>query len=189
MDGGRRGQMVKICPDSACRVHHPNAPKPEQIERERMEERKRIQREKLVITTRHRILAAILERVSAPFKKADLLLVAEAVIDYLPHNQALLLGKRHRIETKEESDSVQEQLTKLASRWDEATLCRFLFESSLLPAAYHPPHRKEDADALMATATRYRVDTAKLQKAVAAEFAAKREKKPKTKKTEAGVTA
>ena len=122
VDGGRRGQMVKICPDTGCRVHHPNAPTAEQVERERKEERKRIERDKLVITVRHRILAAILERVSAPLKKSDLLVIAESLIEYLPRNQALLLAKRHRIESKQESDSVQEQLTKQASRWDEAAL-------------------------------------------------------------------
>lgn len=180
VDGGRRGQTVKICSDLACRVHHPNQPSPEQIERERTEERKRIERDKLAITVRHRILAAILERVSAPLKKADLLVVTEALIEYLPHNQALLLGKRHRIESKQESDSVQEQLAKQASRWDEATLCRFLLEASLFHGAYHLP-QKDESDELTTTATRYRVDTAKLQKTVAAEFAAKHERKQRAK--------
>ena len=80
---------------------------------------------------------------------------------------------------------MQEQLAKQVSRWDEAALCRFLLEACLLHVAYHAPQNKGAADMLMATATRYRVDTAKLQKAVAAEFAAKREKKPQTKKTKA----
>ena len=190
VDGGRRGQMVKICPDAGCRVHHPNQPSPEQIERERMEKRKRIEQDKLAITVRHRMLAAILERVSAPLKKADLFVITESLIEYLPHNQALLLAKRHRIESKQESDSVQEQLTKQTSRWDEAGLCRFLLEASLLHAAYHAPHNKEEGDVLTATATRYRVDAAKLQKVVAAEFAAKRGRKQKTKtKTKAGTAA
>lgn len=190
MDGGRRGQMVKICPDAGCRIHHPNHPSPEQMQRERREERKRIERDKLVITVRHRILAAILERVSAPLKKADLLLVAETMIEYMPHNQALLLAKRNRIESKQESDSVHEQLTKQASKWDEAALCRFLLETSLLHSAYHAPHSDEEADTLMTTATHYRVDTAKLQKNLAAEFASKREKKKKPKtKAKAGTAA
>src|SRR6185437_876016 len=180
VDGGRRGQTLKICADPACRVHYPNQPSPEQVERERTEERKRIERDKLVITVHHRILVAILERVSMPFKKADLLIVAEALIDYLPHNQALLLAKRHRIEPNSESDSVQEQMMKQANRWDEATLCRFLLEASLLHAAYHPP-QNDGADVLLTTANRYRVDTAKLRKKVAAELAAKRERKQKPK--------
>jgi len=40
MDGGKRGQVVKVCADPACRVHHPNTPSPQQVERERAEERK-----------------------------------------------------------------------------------------------------------------------------------------------------
>src|SRR6185312_12308286 len=178
VDGGRRGQTLKICADPACRVHHANQPSPEQVERERKEERKRIKRNKLVITVRHRILAAILERISAPSKKADLLVVAEALIDYLPHNQALLLAKRHRIEPNSESDSVQEQMMKQASRWDEAALCRFILEASLLHSAYHRPQNSKD-DALLATATRYRVDVAKLQKKMTAELVAKQKKKRK----------
>jgi hypothetical protein len=39
MDGGKRGQVVKVCADPACRTHHPNAPSPQQVERERAEER------------------------------------------------------------------------------------------------------------------------------------------------------
>ena len=57
-------------------THHPNTPSPQQVERERVEERKRIEKEKLAITTRHRVLATILQRVSAPLKNADLLGVA-----------------------------------------------------------------------------------------------------------------
>jgi ParB family chromosome partitioning protein len=47
MDGGKRGQVVKVCADPACRTHHPNTPSPQQVERERAEERKRIEKEKL----------------------------------------------------------------------------------------------------------------------------------------------
>ena len=39
MDGGKRGQVVKVCADPTCRVHHPNTPSPQQVERERAEER------------------------------------------------------------------------------------------------------------------------------------------------------
>jgi ParB family chromosome partitioning protein len=80
MDGGTRGQVVKVCADPSCRVHHPNTPSPQQVERERAEERKRIEKEKLAITTRHRILATILKRVSVPLKTADLLAVGHYLI-------------------------------------------------------------------------------------------------------------
>src|SRR5271154_4138682 len=95
MDGGKRGQVVKVCADPACRVHHPDTPSPQQVERERAEERKRIEKEKLAITTRHRILASILQRVSAPLKKADLLAVAHYLIGHLSYIQVPALAKRH----------------------------------------------------------------------------------------------
>ena len=38
MDGGKRGQVVKVCADTACRTHHPNTPSPQQVERERAED-------------------------------------------------------------------------------------------------------------------------------------------------------
>ncbi|MGC2099643.1 MAG: chromosome partitioning protein ParB, partial [Candidatus Sulfotelmatobacter sp.] len=29
MDGGKRGQVVKVCADPTCRTHHPNTPSPQ----------------------------------------------------------------------------------------------------------------------------------------------------------------
>ncbi len=174
MDGGKRGQVVKVCADPACRVHHPNTPSPQQVERERAEERKRIEKEKLTITTRHRVLAAILQRVSAPLKKADLLAVAHYLIDHLPHSQLPILAKRHKIQTEKVSKGPQELLAKRVGTYDEAALCRILFEISLLDSAYQRAGTSNDF--LTDAAKRYRVDIEKLQKAVAAEFAAKKER-------------
>src|ERR1700735_1326047 len=91
MDGGKRGQVVKVCADPACRTHHPNTPSPQQVERERAEERKRIEKEKLAITTCHRVLATILQRVSAPLKKAEV----EAKKDSASAQELLGQASRH----------------------------------------------------------------------------------------------
>jgi ParB family chromosome partitioning protein len=179
MDGGKRGQVVKVCADPACRIHHPNTPSPQQVERERAEERKRIEKEKLAITTRHRILATILQRVSAPFKKADLLAVAHYLIGHLSYSQVPALAKRHKVEAKKDSASAQELLAKQVSGYDEAELCKLLLEISLLDSAYQRSTTSRD-DVLADAAKRYRVDTEKLQKAVSAELSAKRDKKTKT---------
>ena len=176
MDGGKRGQVVKVCADPACRIHHPNTLSPQQAERERAEERKRIEKEKLAITTRHRILASILQRVSAPLKKADLLTVAHYLIVHLSNTPVAVLAKRHKVEAKTVSASAQELLAKQAGSYDEIELCKLLLEISLLDSAY----RQSTAihgDVLMDAAKRYRVDAEKLQKAVAEEFTAKRDKK------------
>ena len=179
MDGGKRGQVVKVCADPACRVHHPDSPSPQQVERERAEERRRIEKTKLAITTRHRALAAVLERVTAPLKKADLLTVVHHVIGQLPYNQVPTLAKRHKVEEGKSTKTPQELLAKRVSTYDEAALCRILLEISLLDSAYM---RSGACDELLTDAAkRYRVDFEKLEKAVVTEFAAKRSKNTKTK--------
>ena len=187
MDGGRRGELVKVCADHSCRVHHPDTPSPQQVERERAEERKRIEKEKLAITTRHRVLATILQRVSAPLKKADMLAVAHYLIGHLSYSQVPALAKRHKVEAKKDSASAQELLAKQVGTYDEPELCKLLLEISLLDSAYQRSTASRD-DVLMDAAKRYRVDAEKLQKAVAKEFAAKRDRKTlkvKTRKTAA----
>jgi ParB family chromosome partitioning protein len=180
MDGGKRGQTVKVCADPNCRVHHPNTPSPQQVAKERAEERKRIEKEKLAITTRHRVLATILQRVSAPLKKADLLAVAHYLIGHLSYSQVPALAKRHKVEAKKDSASAQELLAKQVGTYDEAELCKLLLEISLLDSAYQRSTASRD-DVLMDAAKRYRVDIEKLQKAVATELSAKRDKKTKGK--------
>src|SRR5258707_9541809 len=86
VDGGKRGQIVKVCADLTCRVHHPNQPSPQEVERERLQRRQSIEKEKLTITVRHRTLAAILKAVSSPLKKADWQLIALHLIAALPHH-------------------------------------------------------------------------------------------------------
>jgi hypothetical protein len=43
VDGGKRGKIVRVCADPSCRIHHGQRPSPQTIERERAEERKRIE--------------------------------------------------------------------------------------------------------------------------------------------------
>jgi hypothetical protein len=76
-------------------------------------------------------------------------------------------------------------LAKQVGKYEEAELCKLLLEISLLDSAYQRSTSSRD-DVLMDAAKRYRVDAEKLQKAVAKEFAAKRDKKaikPTTRKT------
>jgi hypothetical protein len=134
---------------------------------------------KLAITTRHRVLTTILQRVSAPLKKADLLAVAHYLIGHLSYNQVPALAKRHKVEAKKDSTSAQELLLKQVSGYDESELCKLLLEVSLLDSAYQRSTSSRD-DVLMDAAKRYRVDIEKLQKAVAAELALKQKNKTKS---------
>jgi hypothetical protein len=79
------------------------------------------------------------------------------------------LAKRHKVEAKKDSASAQELLAKQVGTYDEPELCKLLLEISLLDSAYQRSTASRD-DVLMDAAKRYRVDTEKLQKAVAKEF-------------------
>jgi hypothetical protein len=120
------------------------------------------------------------QRVSAPLKKADLLTVAHYLIDHLPHGQVPIVTKRHKVETEKAIKSPQELLAKRVGTYDEAALCGILLEISLSDSAYQRAGTSDDL--LTDAAKRYRVGVEKRQKAVAAEFAAKKERnKAKTK--------
>jgi hypothetical protein len=81
-------------------------------------------------------LATILQRVSAPLKKADLLAVAHYLICHLSYSQVPALAKRHKVETKKDPASAQALLAKQVGTYDESELCKLLLEISLLDSAY-----------------------------------------------------
>ena len=175
MDGGKRGEIVKICADPSCRIHHGNRPSPQELERERAEERKRIEKEKLAITIRHRILAAVLKAFSPPFKKADVLLVVRFLVSRLQFAQVLQIAKRHRIGVDANTRAPERDLLKHVSRFEDAELWRFMLELSLLDSAYRLPV-KDAEDVLLNAAKRHRVDAEKIEKEVAQRFSATRKK-------------
>jgi hypothetical protein len=113
-------------------------------------------------------------------KKADLLAIAHYLIGHLSYSQVPALAKRHKVEAKKDSPSAQDLLAKQVGTYDEAELCKLLLEIGLLDSAYQRSAASRD-DVLIDAAKRYRVDTEKIQKAVAEELAAKRDKKTKAK--------
>lgn len=174
MDGGQRGQIIKVCADPACRIHHADRPSPQQLQREREDERKRVEKEKRALSVRHRILAAILQRVSAPLNKADVALIARSFVSHLPAREQAMLAKRHKV-TNTPTTSVEAAFIKSINSCDETALCRLLLETSLLDAAYQRGGKGQD-DPLLESAKRYRIDTAKIEKTVTEQATAKQEK-------------
>src|SRR5205085_1414387 len=124
------GKTLTACGEATCKVHHPDTPSPQKLQRDRVQERKRIEKEKIAITARHRILATILERVSVPLRKPDLLTVAQHVLTSVPYNRIPILAKSHKLETEKSSTSPLELLLRHISRYDESGLSRLLFEIS-----------------------------------------------------------
>lgn len=183
-EGGNRGHIVKVCADLSCRVHHTKQPSALETARTRAEERKRMEKEKLTITVRHRVLAEVLKRVGFPLKRGDLVTVAQYAIRSLPFNQEARMAKRHKLEADKGTASGKAGLLKQAAALDEGELSKLLLEISLVESACQLP-AKEGDDPLMGVARRYRLDVEKIQKAVAQEFSAKRAKQTaKQKKTE-----
>jgi ParB family chromosome partitioning protein len=84
VDGGSRGQILTICAEPSCTVHHTQAQASRQAaEKARLEQRKQNEKRKLEMTTRNRVLAAVLAKISAPLAKPDLILIATALLDRL----------------------------------------------------------------------------------------------------------
>jgi ParB family transcriptional regulator, chromosome partitioning protein len=180
MDGGRRGQTVKVCADFHCKTHHAERQHlaPETVERQRAAERKRIQQQKLQITTRHRVLAAILAKTASPLTKNDLQIVAMFALEKLEYNRATLIAKRHGLLKDSKSDNAFQEsrtaLVKLVKDSDETALSRLLVECALLDSAYHEPSSGDDR--LLAAARKHRIDVDAVARAVRDEFATKAKK-------------
>jgi ParB family chromosome partitioning protein len=180
VDGSERGHIAKICADPACSIHFADrhTPTPEQLAKEREQRRKELEKQRLEVTARHRLLAEILKRIGAPLGRADLALVASAILSKLEPMRKEVLVRRHKLIEKTTDKitypQVQQAITKLLRQADEVALSKLLIEVILLDVLDQTS--PGDADVLTATAKRLRVDVVKVHKAVEEEFAAKRAK-------------
>ena len=87
----------------------------------------------------------------------------------------LQIAKRHKVEINAANGSPERELLKAISRLDDSELSRFLMELSLLDSAYRVPSKGAD-DPLLTTAKRYRIETEKIEKEVAAKLSANQKK-------------
>ena len=193
VDGAERGHTVKVCAEPTCGVHFADrrAPSPAQMAKEREQRRKELEKRKLAITVRHRILAEVLKKVSAPLDHADLVLIADAVLARTEPLFRETLARRHKMVDGASSEvtypQVLKALQRLVRQLDESGLSKLIVEMVLLGSVESVS--QDDADALTATAKRQRVDVVKVRVAVEAEFAAKQAKAAaKQKKTAAKTT-
>jgi ParB family chromosome partitioning protein len=178
-DGSRKGQIIKVCADRNCQVHHADSPKPEDVQKQRAQERKRIEAQKLEITTRLRVFAQVLQKIQAPFGKADLELVAMRLLDKLDYQWRVLIAKRHKLipDKGAESDhnKVVNGFRRMFKELDEKALRRLTLECILIDSAYRAPISGDDL--LLHTAKRYRIDAEEVARQVRDNLAAKAKKK------------
>ena len=183
LDGGNSGHIVTVCADTACETHHAESRKSrEAFERRRAEQRKQEARRKEELTTRSRIFAAILQKVTAPLTKADLELVAREFVNRLPQECRTLLSQRHfPAAANGKSPKPGVEIGGTLKNLDETGYSRLLIEMSLLDAA-HNTFSRDGAKQLEAVAKRHRVNVQKIAESVAAEFASKRRKREQRQK-------
>lgn len=186
VDGAERGQTVRVCAEPSCTVHFADrrTPDPAQVAKEREQRRKEIEKHKLEITVRHRILAEVLKKVGAPFDRADLVLVASAMLDKAEPLRRETLARRHKMVEGTGNEvtfpQVQKGLQRLLRQLDESGLSKLIVEVVLLGSVESAS--SDETDVLAATAKRHRVDVAKVRTAAEAEFAAKQAKAAATQK-------
>jgi ParB family transcriptional regulator, chromosome partitioning protein len=185
-DGGRKGQIVKVCADANCKVHRPDSPKPEDVEKQRAQERKRIEAQKVEITIRHQVFAQVLQKVPVPFAKTELELIAMRLLDKLDYQRRVLIAKRHKLISAKSVESDHNEMVsgfkKMFKESDDKAVCRLILECILIDSAYHVPTSGDDL--LLSTAKRYRIDAEKVARQVRDDLAAKAKKKAaKAKKT------
>ncbi len=190
VDGAERGYTVKVCAEPGCAVHFPNrhTPAPAQLAKEREQRRRELEKHKLETTVRHRTLAEVLRKVGAPLDRADLALIANAMLEKTEPLRRETLARRHKLVEGSASEvtypQVQKGLQRLLRQLDESGLSKLIVEIVLLGSV--DSASQEETDVLTATAKRHRVDAAKVRTAVEAEFAAKQAKqKQPVKKTTA----
>jgi ParB family chromosome partitioning protein len=193
VDGVERGHIAKICAEPSCTVHFADrrTPDPAQQAKEREQRRKELEKRKLEITVRHRTLAEVLKKVSAPMERADLVLVANAMLDRTEPLRREILARRHKMVDGTASEvtypQVQKGLARLMRQLDESGLSKLIVEIVLLGSVESVS--QDEVDVLIATAKRHRVDVAKVRTSVEMEFAARQAKAAARQKQPAKKTA
>jgi len=180
---GNRGSIVDVCADPACETHHAESRKArESQERMRAETRKQEEKRRQEIATGSRVLAAILEKVTAPLINIDLDLICREFLNRLPHEHRTLLAERHSpspANGKQTKPAVE--ISGALKNLDEAGYSQLLIEISLLDAA-HNAYSRDGGERLESAAKRYRVNVQKIADTVAAEFAARRKRRDERRK-------
>ena len=180
VDGAERGHTVKICAEPSCTVHFADrrASNPLQLAKEREQRRKELEKRKLEITVRHRILAEVLKKVGSPLDRADLVFITEALLDKVEPLRREALARRHKMvdgmASKVTYPQVQKGLARFLRQLDESGLSKLIVEIVLLGSVESVT--QDETDALTVAARRHHVDMAKVRQTIETEFAAKQAK-------------
>jgi ParB family transcriptional regulator, chromosome partitioning protein len=167
-DGMDKGQIVKVCADSTCKVHFGER---QEQERQRLqwkaEKKTANQKTKQTLAFRHRLLAEVLKRVKPQLGTEELRIVTHFVLRSLSHELACRLAKRHGMQNPKDAHDWQmaEKARALYKKADADGLTVLIFEAMLIGSAGNATENKDD-DPLTEAACRYKVDAKALRSAV-----------------------
>ena len=169
VEGAERGQLIAICAEPSCEVHHAETKNAHEAQTKMRGEQKREDaKRRIESATRFRILAAVLDKVTAPLKKADMELIALTLADRLPTEYVRALLQRHKLgEMPNPSKAIAAHMRSI----DESAVARFMVEASLIECAANPYSNR--GPALLDAAKRYRVNAGEIAQKVKAQHAAK----------------
>lgn len=177
-EGPERGLTTKICSEPTCKIHFSQRQEADEKEIERQKEtrRKELLEKKLEATVRHRIFAEVLKKVSAPLERADLVLVMQVLLDHANPVRRETLARRHKLPPSQLTNptKVHAELVHYLQKLDEAGLSKLLLEWVLMDDVENLSI--SEPKYLGRAAKQYKIDVAKLRKALEQEYASKEAK-------------
>jgi len=177
-EGPERGLTTKICSEPTCKIHFSQRQEADakEVERQKEARRKELLEKKFEATVRHRIFAEILKKVSAPLERADLVLVMQVLLDHANPVRRETLARRHKLPLSQLTSptKVHTELVHYLRKLDEAGLSKLLMEWVLMDDVDNLSI--SEPEYLGRAAKQYKIDTAKLRKAVEQEFASRETK-------------
>jgi hypothetical protein len=171
VDGTERVHTVNVWAEPGCAVHFADrgnkALNPEQLAREREQRRKELEKHKLEITIRHRALAEVIRHVTSPLECADLVLIANAMLEKSEPLRSETLARRHKLVDGSASEvtdpQVQKGLQRHLRQLDESGLSKLIVEIILLGGVESPSQEDPDYPALISSATNRQMPRSRLR--------------------------
>jgi ParB family chromosome partitioning protein len=176
-DGDGKGEVHKVCANSACPIHHPKK-QPHNADASFKAQQDKERREAAIANAIGiRTLSAIAEAVPVRLMKRDLLFVAERLASLLEENRLSIVARRYGIKKAKDGDSLGKLFAAYLRRAEESVLGGVLVETTIL----YMSTRRDAAQVLHEAATAYKVDTEAIALKVKQEFASKEKTKKNVK--------
>lgn len=169
VEGGKRGELLDVCADTACAVH--NAPTNRTTETERKQQQQQWKQEQELRDKAHRqnreLLDAVVKNAPATLKRADFEMLVLAFVENLSIDDFEALADQYKVDTEkvQTDQDLPELLRKKVRAMTEQQLVRTLIKLALLPFGHSYKELATD-NPLVLAAKRYGAIVPKAKSAV-----------------------